>query len=164
MFIWGWFGKFCLFQVLGIFGWLFFFYLVWLGLLGRWGFFFSYLCVYFTGSDFLHTIEQTELLDAENLVNFMDHFHMEISFYFPSQSLFLIQLLVRFTEQKHWVYYGKKSNQCSTKGQSFRVFPVAVSQTRGYYEVTLSDFNQNTHLLLKRLPATTTFVTEASLI
>lgn len=30
---------------------------------------------------------------------------------------------------------------------------VAVSQTRGYYEVTLSDFNQNTHLLLKRLPA-----------
>ena len=30
---------------------------------------------------------------------------------------------------------------------------VAVSQTRGYYEVTLSDLNQNTHLLLKRLPA-----------
>lgn len=120
--------------------------------------------MYFTGSDFLATIEQTELLDAENLVNFMAHFHMELSFYFPSHSLFLIQLLVRFTEQKHWVYYGKKSNQCSTKGQSFRVLPVAVSQTRGYYEVTLSDFNQNTHLLLKRLPAAPTCVTEASLI
>lgn len=118
-------------------------------------FFSSCTCLrmYFTGSDFLATIEQTELLDAENLVNFMAHFHMELNFYFPSYSLFLIQLLVRFTEQKHWVYYGKKSNQCSTKGQSFRVLPVAVSQTRGYYEVTLSDFNQNTHLLLKRLPA-----------
>lgn len=98
--------------------------------------------------------EQTELLEAENLVNFMAHFHMEIGFYFPSQSLFLIQLLVRFTEQKHWVYYGKKSNQCSTKGQSFRVLSVAVSQPGGYYEVTLSDLNQNTHLLLKRLLAT----------
>lgn len=79
--------------------------------------------MYFTGSDFLATIEQTELLDVENLVNFMAHFHMEISFYFPSHSLFLIQLSVRFTEQKHWMYYGKKSNQCSTKGQSFRVLP-----------------------------------------
>lgn len=81
------------------------------------------LLMYFTGSDFLSTIEQTELLDVENLVNFMAHFHMEISFYFPSHSLFLIQLLVRFTEQKHWMYYGKKSNQCNTKGQSFRVLP-----------------------------------------
>lgn len=116
MFIWGWFGLGCFvcFRFWGDF-----FNLVWFGLLDGWGFFFSYLHVYFTGSDFLDTIEQTELLDAENLVNFMDHFHMEISFYFPSQSLFLIQLLVRFTEQKHWVYYGKKSNQCSTKGQSF---------------------------------------------
>lgn len=81
------------------------------------------LLMYITGSDFLATIEQTELLDVENLVNFMAHFHMEISFYFPSHFLFLIQLLVRFTEQKHWMYYGKKSNQCSTKGQSFRVLP-----------------------------------------
>lgn len=124
----------------------------------------SCLRMYFTGSDFLATIEQTELLDAENLVNFMAHFHMEISFYFLSQSLFLIQLLVRFTEQKHWVYYGQKSNQCSTKGQSFRVLPVAMSQTRGYYEVTLSDFIQNTHLLLKRLLQPRMCVTEASLM
>lgn len=52
------------------------------------------LHMYFTGSDFLATTGQTELLDAENLVNFMAHFHMEISFYFPSHSLFLIVRIV----------------------------------------------------------------------